>query len=455
MSVKLKVTLWYTAAMLLFSLFVLAAVTSIGQDMMRRDMTDRLVQTVDEMSRRPMMPNDRMPPMHGFRFYERGVHMALYDEEYSLIGGQAPFGITEAMTFAEGNVRTETYDGNKYYVYDKKVFTPDGRHTFWVKGMISAAEEGYAVRSVMRNNLILTVILILIAAAGGYFLLSRAFVPVDKISKTARAISESSDLSQRINIGKGGDEISRLANTFDEMLAKLEQTFEREKQFTSDASHELRTPVAVILSECEYMAECAGTAEEYKESALSVKRQAEKMSKLISELLMISRMDKNTLKLDFEEIDVSELLDFVCDEQEELRSSRILLKRNYPSGVIAEADRFLLTRVFINLISNAYQYSKEEGVIHVSLKEENDCIRFSVADEGIGISEEDLSRIWERFYQADPARTKDESGSMGLGLSMVKQIVECHGGSVSAESEIGVGSVFTVTLPKRREDVSV
>lgn len=197
------------------------------------------------------------------------------------------------------------------------------------------------------------------------------------------------------------------------------------------------------------MTDCADTVVDLKESAEAVKKQADKMSKLISELLMISRMDKNTLQVSFEKVDISELLSFVCDEQAEIHGEGISLLHEIPPGITAEADRFLLTRLFINLISNAYQYGRENGTINVRLSETGENAVFSVTDDGIGISEENKEKIWERFFQADPSRTANENGSMGLGLSMVKWIAECHSGSVSVESELGRGSTFTFILPKK------
>ncbi len=231
------------------------------------------------------------------------------------------------------------------------------------------------------------------------------------------------------------------------MLDRIEQTFEREKQFTSDASHELRTPVAVILSECEYMADCSLTAEEYREAADSVKDQAEKMSRLINELLTISRMERNTIKLDFEETDISELLNFVCDEQEELHNGSIILTRNIAPDISAYSDRLTIMRLFINLISNAYSYGKENGHINVSLDTDKNNIKVSVKDDGIGISTENLPKIWERFYQADPARTSDRNGSSGLGLPIAKMIAALHHGNISVSSQIGKGSEFIFTFP--------
>lgn len=449
-SVKLKVTLWYTLVMIVTSCIVMTAMISISRDMIERDVKTRIVRTVEESSRRIMMPFPRIGhdvEQRRFPMYEQGVHMIVYDVEGNVIDGQLPFDIGNDTEFVT-ELTEKVYEGNRFFIYDKEIRNPRNEEIYWLRGVISVTDEAYAVETMTKNNVILTAILILIAAVGGYLIISRAFVPVNKISRTAQEISESSDLSRRINIGKGKDEISGLANTFDAMLDKIEKTFEREKQFTSDASHELRTPVAVILSECEYMEECAKTDDDYKESAGSVKRQAEKMSKLISELLMISRMDKNTVKLSFEETDVSELLTFVCDEQAEIRDTDIELVRNIKENVIANVDRDHLARVFINLISNAYQYSGKGRKIAVSLEETIDEITFIVADEGIGIAEENIPKIWERFYQAEQSRTANDSASMGLGLSMVKWIVEAHRGKVSVQSELGKGSTFTVVIPK-------
>lgn len=440
-SVKLRITLWYTLSMIIIVSVAFVAITSFGQNMMRRDMEERITKSVMGMSMQITNRDGKLRPVPEFMFYERGVHMALYDGEYNLIGGQIPFGITAELDFDNEELREKTYDGNRYLELDRKVVTHSGE-TYWVKGIISVEDESAAGQTTAKNNFILMLIFVLASAIGGYFVISRALVPVGKISRTANNISESSDLSQRINIGKGGDEISSLANTFDKMLDKIEQTLENEKQFTSDASHELRTPVAVIISECEYMLECAKASEDFKESAASVKRQAEKMSKLISELLMISRMDKKTQEMNFEETDISELLNFVCDEQEEIRDKNRELIRNIEPDILAVTDRMQLARVFINIISNAYQYSDEDSVIKVELQKSNGKIRFSVEDNGIGIPKDDLPKIWERFYQVEESRTARESGSMGLGLSMVKQIADALGGTLSVESELGAGSKF-------------
>ena len=196
------------------------------------------------------------------------------------------------------------------------------------------------------------------------------------------------------------------------------------------------------------MLECAKNEEEYKESAQSIKNQAEKMSKLISELLTMSRMDRNTLSLNFEDVDLTELTEFVCDEQEQIRGDGVTLKREIDADISAKCDRFMIVRLLVNIISNAYQYTPDGGEITVSLTQRGNNIIFAVSDTGIGISEEDLPNIWDRFYQADSSRSGND-GSIGLGLSMVKWIAKAHNGEVTAESELGKGSTFRFKFPAK------
>lgn len=448
LSIRAKITIWYTAAIIILSAIVITAMSSLSLDMIKRDISMRVNREVEEYSRmlsRPNnLPGNKKPALS---FYEQGVHLAVYDSDGTLLAGNIPFESVHESDFSDGHFDKISDSSGEYYVLTKAIHVMGKDNTLWLRGAASVTDESYSLSSTMRMNVIITIILAAAASFGGFIILGRAMAPVKKITQTAQRISESSDLSQRIKIGGGGDEIHELAQTFDSMLDRIEQTFEREKQFTSDASHELRTPVAVILSECEYMADCSLTAEEYREAADSVKDQAEKMSRLINELLTISRMERNTIKLDFEETDISELLNFVCDEQEELHNGSIILTRNIAPDISAYSDRLMIMRLFINLISNAYSYGKENGHINVSLDTDKNNIKVSVKDDGIGISTENLPKIWERFYQADPARTSDRNGSSGLGLPIAKMIAALHHGNISGSSQIGKGCEFIFTFP--------
>lgn len=447
LSIKLRVTIWYTLVMLVISISVVFAISSVSQEMIMRESTNRVTRCVNDFAERSDFGRaGNMRKMRDFHFFEQGVHMAVYNDEHTLINGFMPFEFADDIDLEDYRLSERTVDGHKFLSYVRNMELSDGE-SVWVIGVVSVADESRLLNSVVFTNIIVTGVLLIVAAIGGYMIIKHAFKPVDKISGTAKAISEGNDLSQRIALGEGNDEIYRLAHTFDEMLDKIEHTLENEKQFTADASHELRTPVAVINSECEYVLDCVNEIEEAKESVRTIKRQSDKMAKLISELLTISRMDRNTQSVCFEETDISELLSFVCDEQREIHNQPIELITDIKPNISAKADHILIARVFINLISNAYQYGVENGHIRVLLDEDENNVVFRVADDGIGIESKYLDKIWERFYQVDSSRT-NENGSMGLGLSMVKWIVDVHKGKIEVESTPGEGTVFTFTMPK-------
>ena len=445
-SLKLKITLWYVLILVVVSFFILYAMTGLSQSIMVRDVENTVVSSVNELGRKvkefpvPEMPNTQIAE---HSLYNRGVQMAVYDKDGNIVFGYDPFGIVKSIDFVDDTLRVKKFNNKDYYFYDREVKI--GEFTsYWVRGVACLTDETQSIQLAVKYNLLLIGLFVILAGLGGYVILGRALKPVSEIQMTAKEISESKDLSRRIGLESGEDELHSLATTFDTMLDKLQIAFEKEKQFTSDASHELRTPISVILSECEYAEECVETVEEYKEVIDSIKTQADKMSKLVSELLMISRMDNNRLKLNFEETDISELLNFVCDEQVEIQSKNITLRRFIEPNILCKIDRLLITRLFVNLISNAYKYSDENTEIKVSLYWENNKIIFSVKDEGIGISEENIAKIWNRFYQVDPSRSND--GSSGLGLSMVKWIADSHNGELDVVSEIGKGSTFYFIL---------
>ncbi len=478
LSIKMRITLWYTLIILVISVAALFLMVSVSRDILIRDSAEKLIKSVEriipvvssqgDVSPRGVIPGTTVPrgangdlpgpndirggfdpgedfrKFPGFMFFENGVHTAVYDKNGDIVGGAIPFEFADEIELTDGEMLEKTFGGNQFLTYSRKVLLDDNI-SHWIVGVVSVANESVLLNSVTKTNLILIAILICVAALGGYLILKQAFKPVEKIRSTAKSISESRDLSQRIGLPDGKDELHRLADTFDEMLSKIEKTLNKEKQFTSDASHELRTPVAVISSECEYTIECAATLDEARESVLSIKRQTDKMSKLISELLAISRMDNN-MDVTLEKVDISELLNFVCDEQEEIHPQNIILKRNIMPGVCIQTDSMLLARIFINLISNAYSYGKENGNIEVALiNTENDTV-VTITDDGIGIDEENLPKIWERFYQVNTSRTNTDD-SMGLGLSMVKLIADKLGIDISVTSKPGEGTAFTLVIP--------
>ena len=448
-TIKNKITVWFAVVLVLISCFAMFALHSVSKDILTRDQTANIQIAVSEFSKKISYDDNGVVVSPGAHFYERGVYRILFDSNGKIINGSLPEKLTDMkIDFQEGVVREIDAFDNYYLEFDLSISL--GGNDYWIKGIALLNDEMSFINSILLRGAWIILLIDVVAIIGAYIIVWRVFVPIKKIQNTAKEIAESNDLSRRIQIGTEKDEIHVLANTFDEMLDRIEQTLVRERQFSSDVSHELRTPISVIISECDYVLACAKTVEEYTDAFTAINRQAKRMQRMVMELLTISRLETHTIHTEFEDTDISELLSFVCDEQEEIQSRSIKMERNIALGIVGKADRGLLARLFINLIANAYQYSKANGTIQISLQKINDNIVFAVKDNGIGIADKELPLIWNRFYRGDKSRTVNESNSMGLGLSMVKWISDCHNGTVTVTSKINEGSEFVFSFPQSK-----
>jgi signal transduction histidine kinase len=231
-------------------------------------------------------------------------------------------------------------------------------------------------------------------------------------------------------------------------LDRLQKAFERERQFTSDASHELRTPTSVIMAQCEFALSTIDQKENVQESLKIILNQSQKMSDLISQLLLLSRINRIGDTLDIEEFDFSELADIVATEMTlTAKTQEIEIVKEIEKGIMIHADHLLMTRLLINLLSNGIKYGNKGGLVKLIVTGENDQLICRVSDNGIGIANENLDKIWDRFYQVNTSRTAGKTESMGFGLAMAKWIVEAHHGEISVQSVLGIGSTFTFKIP--------
>lgn len=291
--------------------------------------------------------------------------------------------------------------------------------------------------------------IILCSGFGGYWLSGRAMAPVQEIERTAREISEQS-LSRRLPLPVARDELRMLSETLNAMLSRLEAAFKRNVQFTSDASHELRTPVAIIRTTAELMQEQKRTVAEYEEANAQILSEAERTSGLIEELLTLARADSQAADFSYAEVDLSAVTrEAVASAATLAQSKGILLRSEIPGvAVIIIGDANAIRRLFLVLLDNAIKYSNAGTRILTTLSIQTESAVIAVEDEGIGISEQDLPHIFERFYRVDKARSR-EMGGAGLGLSIARWIAEAHRASIAVESTPGEGSTFRVTFPLR------
>ncbi len=280
---------------------------------------------------------------------------------------------------------------------------------------------------------------------GGWWVAGRALRPVQDISAAASRISVG-NLAERINVAETDNELGRLAGVLNSTFARLEAAFAQQKQFTADASHELRTPIAVIISEAQTTLARQRSAAEYRETVEACLEAAQQMSRLTQSLLELARYDAGQEQIERRPFDLAErtraCLEFLrpLAEKHGLQIHCDLV----PAEVLGDAER--LDRAITNLLTNAIHYNKPNGEIRVRTGSENGAAVLTVADTGQGIAPEDLPHVFERFYRADKSRAHAE-GRNGLGLAICKAIVDAHGGSIAVSSESGTGSTFTVRLP--------
>lgn len=286
-----------------------------------------------------------------------------------------------------------------------------------------------------------------LGVAGGGWLLNRALRPIAQISSTATKIAVG-DLSQRIPIAETEDELGELAGVLNSTFARLETSFAQQARFTADASHELRTPVTVLLSQIQTTLARERTATEYRDSLEACQRTAQRMRRLMESLLELARFDAGQEPLKRAPLNLAQVAEESLELIQPLAADRGLKLGTDLSTARCEGDASRLGQVITNLLTNAVQYNRSGGEIRVTTGTDQESAMLRVQDTGVGMAPADCERVFERFFRVDAARTTG-AGRTGLGLAIVKAIVEAHGGTVSVSSVPGEGTVFTVRLPRR------
>jgi heavy metal sensor kinase len=289
--------------------------------------------------------------------------------------------------------------------------------------------------------------LVILASLTGYWLSSRALSPVQEIIRTARGIGVQ-DLAGRLAVPEPQDELRSLSETLNEMLARIETSVKRITQFTADASHDLRTPLAVIRSNAELALRRSRTEEEYRETLSRILTASEETTHLIENLLTLARADAGAEELLFQRIDLLAQVRKAAEEAGILAAAKgIQFALESLTGQLwISADERALQRLFLIVLENAVKYTPHGGRIEIRFIHEQGSATVEFRDSGIGISENDVPHIFERFYRADQARSREPGGS-GLGLAIARWIVEKHGGTIEAQSVLGSGSVFRLHFP--------
>ena len=288
--------------------------------------------------------------------------------------------------------------------------------------------------------------IISLAVVSGYWLMRRSLQPVDEITKRAEGIT-STNLSERLPVIRTGDELERLSISLNRMIERLDQAFQHINRFSADASHELRTPLTILQLELEGIAQSHRLNPSLTDQIGSALEETDRMSNIVENLLAISRLDAGEVKMDKARLDLGDLASSTAEQMRLLAEEKsILLRCNVAANVYVEGDRSRLQQVIVNLIANAIKYTQEGGEVEVSVRGEGSTVVLEVSDNGAGIAAHALPHVFERFYRADKARSRN-SGGAGLGLAIVKAICTAHGAEINVSSQEGRGSRFAVELP--------
>lgn len=444
LTIKARLTLLYTLMTSIIVCIVFGILFSFGEQ-------EILTSAKTSLEERVSSAYKDMDTLYGeLRFdsdlmeLEDGVYLSVYTEQGELLYGRLPYGLQAQAAFEDGRIQELNSNGQRYYLMDMQQ-TIDTQ-TLYIRGIISISTAQQEFRSTLHFMLILFPLLIILTAIFGYLMARRALSPVARITKTVQDIQNEQDLSRRIELGKGQDEIYRLAATFDSLLESVEAGMKREQQFTADVSHELRTPISVILMQCEELLQKEDLLQTDRAQIEIIQRKARSLSQMIAQLLLLSRADQGRAHVVMERLNASELCTIVTEEARlHAEEKQITLRTEIAANCYMLGDQTLLIRMWVNLLNNAIQFTEPKGHIDVCLRCQDEQLIMMIRDDGCGIQESDLPHIWERFYQADKARSAQESS--GLGLSMVKWISEVHHGTITVESTYGKGTTFMLCFP--------
>ncbi len=307
----------------------------------------------------------------------------------------------------------------------------------------SLAPELLALRLVAVKLTLVGAIILVLGLGGGWWLASRAIRPIDDISAAAAKIS-AGDLAQRINLADTESELGRLATVLNSTFARLEAAFAQQQQFTSDAAHELRTPVSVMLTQTQLSLSRERSPAEYRQTLETCQRAAQRMRRLIESLLALARLDAGQEAMKRLPFDLATVIRDCADLVQPLAVEKQISVVLEVEPLACTGDSERIAQVITNLLTNAINYNRPQGEVRVTNTLQNGSAIITVRDTGQGISAEDLPRVFERFYRSDKSRT---SGGQGLGLSICQAIITAHGGTMEVASEVGVGTTFTVRLP--------
>ncbi len=339
---------------------------------------------------------------------------------------------------------------HKWRVYSFPLKAPDGNMAGWLQTAQSLDSVSHALEGLREQLYWAIPLTLLLAGMGGFFLANRALKPIDHITRTAYSIS-ATDLSKRINYAGPEDEVGRLAGTFDAMLDRLQAAFERERRFTDDAAHELRTPLTILKGQIGVALNRPRSKREYENTLHDLEREVDRLIRLSTDLLFLSRLDQGRLFWHWEKVDLSDLIQVITEQVAPLAEEKgITLSEQVETGMHVVGDQDSLIRLFLNLLDNAIKYTPGGGKVRMEANQNGQGVRVAISDTGSGIPPDAIPHIFDRFFRVDADRSR-KTGGAGLGLAIAYEIVRQHNGRIEAHSQLGKGTEIVVFLPTMAE----
>lgn len=452
-TLRVRLTLWYVLLMgltlLLFSgyLYVRMQHNLIDQiDTALQVAASQAFANLDDENGRPGFQNAENTQAVARRLSESGFAVRLLAPDGTVWDGFGGYTAVPAWTPTSTGYVTLTRGETGWRLYNQPFQTPDGRIIGWLQVAQSLEAVQEALDSLRTQLLFGLPLVLLLAGAGGLFLADRALRPIDHITRTAQTIS-GSDLTQRIAYHGPADEVGRLANTFDQMLDRLKMAFERERRFTADTAHELRTPLTVLKGQIDVTLNQSRTQVEYERALQGLQGQVDRLIRLSTDLLFLSRLDQGRLPWQPERLNISELLAATVEQVQPLAGEQgLALETEIRPGLTVCGDADHLIRLFLNLLDNAIKYTPPGAQVRVVAMQESAGACVAVSDSGPGIPPAAIPHLFDRFYRVGTDRSR-ESGGAGLGLAIASEIVRRHDGRLDVQSELGRGTTFIVHLP--------
>jgi two-component system heavy metal sensor histidine kinase CusS len=452
--IRWRLTVWY-GAMLVAGFALLGLALYIGlrvllMDSFHEQLDSQADLVVSAIQQTPGSPIIQPATQAAFSSDDRFVMLfdatgAVTVDTGAAIGGVAvDADAVQAALAGETNTEVRHVNGEKFGVTTRPIRGGD-EITGAVQVGISFDDVDETLRLLLLALLIATPIAVALATLGGYLAAGRALAPVATITSHAASIG-ADDLGARLDLDLPDDELGRLARTFDAMLARIEEQVERQRRFTGDAAHELRTPLAAMRTEVDLALSRPRDSAAYHAALEALDRDLARMTDLLSALLLLARSDSGRLALDRSAFDAAGIIEAVAEHYRPSAAEQSVELRTVAGSCPVTADEDLIVQVLTNLVDNALAHTPPGGSVTLGCMSHGDRMALWVEDTGSGIAAEHLPNVFDRFYRVDEGRTRNRGGA-GLGLGICRAIAEAHGGSIDITSRPGSGTRVELTLP--------